>query len=278
MLEVDPAAAPEAITAAYRRKARVLHPDVPGTGDAAAFIRLKAGLRRAERCPPPRRLRSPARAASRVARRAAGTRSRPAGTAPVGPADRAVGRPRRVLCWRRSWRWCSSTVLRPAPQHGPVDRPTAPRRPRPGPAAAAGRRRPAAARPPTTCCPPAAMPCFGDTISRATAICRPDMLPRSVRCRRCAWSRSTVWWRSAGRRRQRLHRRRAAGAGRSPDRAAGLLRLQCRTSAAERRDARPPGRRRGTYRDQQPRPAAGGGQAARRLRPCRRHRVRDARR
>ena len=40
-LEVDPAAAPEAIIAAYRRKARVLHPDVPGTGDAAAFIRLK---------------------------------------------------------------------------------------------------------------------------------------------------------------------------------------------------------------------------------------------
>ena len=41
VLGVDPAATPEAITAAYRRKARVLHPDVPGTGDAAAFIRLK---------------------------------------------------------------------------------------------------------------------------------------------------------------------------------------------------------------------------------------------
>ncbi len=40
-LGVDPAAPPEAITAAYRVKARVLHPDVVGTGDAAAFIRVK---------------------------------------------------------------------------------------------------------------------------------------------------------------------------------------------------------------------------------------------
>jgi DnaJ domain len=40
-LEVDPAAAPEAIAAAYRRKARVLHPDVMGTGDATAFMRIK---------------------------------------------------------------------------------------------------------------------------------------------------------------------------------------------------------------------------------------------
>src|SRR6185369_15035827 len=40
-LEVAPDAPPEAIAAAYRRKARVLHPDVPGTGDAASFIRVK---------------------------------------------------------------------------------------------------------------------------------------------------------------------------------------------------------------------------------------------
>ena len=40
-LGVDPAAAPEAIGAAYRRKARVLHPDVMGTGDATAFMRIK---------------------------------------------------------------------------------------------------------------------------------------------------------------------------------------------------------------------------------------------
>jgi hypothetical protein len=40
-LDVDPAAPPEAITAAFRRKAHVLHPDIPGTGDAAAFIRVK---------------------------------------------------------------------------------------------------------------------------------------------------------------------------------------------------------------------------------------------
>src|SRR5215467_3603566 len=40
-LGVDQAATPEAIVAAFRRKARLLHPDVPGTGDAAAFIRVK---------------------------------------------------------------------------------------------------------------------------------------------------------------------------------------------------------------------------------------------
>lgn len=40
-LEVHPAAAPEAIAAAYRRKARLLHPDVFGTGDATAFMRIK---------------------------------------------------------------------------------------------------------------------------------------------------------------------------------------------------------------------------------------------
>ncbi len=40
-LEVDPATAPDEIAAAFRRKARVLHPDVVGTGDAEAFIRVK---------------------------------------------------------------------------------------------------------------------------------------------------------------------------------------------------------------------------------------------
>jgi len=41
-LGVAPDAASAAITAAYRRKARILHPDVPGSGDADAFMRLKA--------------------------------------------------------------------------------------------------------------------------------------------------------------------------------------------------------------------------------------------
>lgn len=40
-LGVDPSAPPEAIAAAFRRKARVLHPDVPGTGNAEAFIQVK---------------------------------------------------------------------------------------------------------------------------------------------------------------------------------------------------------------------------------------------
>jgi hypothetical protein len=40
-LELDWHAPPEAIHAAYRRKARLLHPDIPGTGNAAAFMAVK---------------------------------------------------------------------------------------------------------------------------------------------------------------------------------------------------------------------------------------------
>lgn len=40
-LGVAPTAPMEAIIAAYRARARVLHPDIPGTGDAAAFMRMK---------------------------------------------------------------------------------------------------------------------------------------------------------------------------------------------------------------------------------------------
>ena len=40
-LRVSPSAPAEAIVAAWRREARRLHPDVPGTGDAAAFLALK---------------------------------------------------------------------------------------------------------------------------------------------------------------------------------------------------------------------------------------------
>jgi hypothetical protein len=39
-LGVDPSASAEAITAAFRRKAHVLHPDVPETGNAEAFMQL----------------------------------------------------------------------------------------------------------------------------------------------------------------------------------------------------------------------------------------------
>jgi DnaJ-like protein len=40
-LGVAPGSRPEEITAAYRRKARLVHPDVPVTGDAGAFVELK---------------------------------------------------------------------------------------------------------------------------------------------------------------------------------------------------------------------------------------------
>ncbi len=50
-LGVPPDCRSEAITLAYRRAARIVHPDVPGTGDAAAFLALKQAydvLRREE--------------------------------------------------------------------------------------------------------------------------------------------------------------------------------------------------------------------------------------
>jgi hypothetical protein len=40
-LGVEPWCGSEAITAAWRREARLVHPDVPGTGDANAFLELK---------------------------------------------------------------------------------------------------------------------------------------------------------------------------------------------------------------------------------------------
>src|SRR3954447_394200 len=40
-LEVKPTAPPGEIAAAFRRKARILHPDVPSTGNVEAFVRMK---------------------------------------------------------------------------------------------------------------------------------------------------------------------------------------------------------------------------------------------
>ncbi len=40
-LGLDPGAPPPAVAAAYRAQARVLHPDVPATGNAAAFVAVK---------------------------------------------------------------------------------------------------------------------------------------------------------------------------------------------------------------------------------------------
>src|SRR5947209_7730343 len=41
ILGLDPAATRDAVKAAFRRKARVLHPDIPITGDARQFVALK---------------------------------------------------------------------------------------------------------------------------------------------------------------------------------------------------------------------------------------------
>ncbi len=40
-LGIEPSAPPEEVVAAYRRKARTLHPDVPGTGNTDAFVAVK---------------------------------------------------------------------------------------------------------------------------------------------------------------------------------------------------------------------------------------------
>ena len=40
-LDLSPGATQEAIHAAYRRKARLLHPDIPVTGNADAFVAMK---------------------------------------------------------------------------------------------------------------------------------------------------------------------------------------------------------------------------------------------
>ena len=130
MLEVDPAATPEAITAAYRRKARVLHPDVPGTGDAAAFIRLKQAydaLSDAHHRGTYDRGAAAAMPASPSRRR---KRSRYGGDLACQTCRLRCG-PASAGCsaWPRSWPWCSSTVLarrhshrfrstgRPQPRH-----------------------------------------------------------------------------------------------------------------------------------------------------------------
>jgi hypothetical protein len=42
VLDVDPAAPAAAVTASYRQQAKLLHPDMPGTGNAEAFMRLQA--------------------------------------------------------------------------------------------------------------------------------------------------------------------------------------------------------------------------------------------
>ncbi|HEY2890323.1 MAG TPA: DnaJ domain-containing protein [Dongiaceae bacterium] len=41
-LDVHPRSEQAAIAAAFRRKARVLHPDIPGSGNADAFMRIRA--------------------------------------------------------------------------------------------------------------------------------------------------------------------------------------------------------------------------------------------
>lgn len=40
-LGLDPAASPKEVMAAFRRKARELHPDVPGTGNTSAFVAIR---------------------------------------------------------------------------------------------------------------------------------------------------------------------------------------------------------------------------------------------
>ena len=81
-LDIEPAAAPDAIALAYRRKARVLHPDVAGTGDTAAFLRVKEAYDV---------LSDPLRRAAYDRRAKATEPAAPATSAPPRPASRARG-------------------------------------------------------------------------------------------------------------------------------------------------------------------------------------------
>lgn len=128
VLDVAPDAAPEEIAAAYRRKARVLHPDVPGTGDTGAFIRVKAAYD--ELSDPGRRARYDRAARSTAAPQfAPRTMERP----PRGPRISDVP----VFAWLAlGGLFCVAAVMaviqfqRPAPPRSePVIRPFAP----PGP-------------------------------------------------------------------------------------------------------------------------------------------------
>ena len=261
-LEVDPGAAPEAIAAAYRRKARVLHPDVAGYRQCRRIHPGEGCLRRVGRCRAPGRLRSlRSRRRSRVAAGCRGTTA--ARTAALRPAGRGLGRSRRDGLPGRDHGRAAAQPSSGRPQPAPVIRPFAPSAPaaRPLPVASgAGGRR--AARPRTTC-----LPCRRRYRAVATR-CRARRVPACrTRCRvqsgaGAAFGPPARTGRDQpGRRRHRLHRRFATYPGRPCDGAAGLLRLHCRTVAAERRGAPPSRRGHGTYRDQQPRPAAGGGQA-----------------
>ena len=169
----------------------------PGTGDAAAFIAGEAGLRRAGRCRSPRRLRPRCRRALAMPQ-------------PLDQSQAPARGPRLsdlpIALWAGlGGLFCLAAVMAVVQFNRPRRAAARRRSSRPfAPAAAAGQaasaacdgRRPQAARPPTTCCPPATMPCCGGTIAHATPTCRPGTLPRSVRCRRCVWSRSTGWSRS----------------------------------------------------------------------------------
>ena len=265
VLEVDPAATPEAITAAYRRKARVLHPDVPGTGNAAAFIRLKQAydvLSDAHHRGAYDRGAGAAMSASPFA---------PPDAEPAQPGPRLSGLP--IALWAGlGGLFCVAAVMavvqlnrpRPAPQSQvPVNRPTTAAAPtavsRPLPQAVA------AGSGATTHYVRAA---GDDAVLWVHDIVRDVYLPAGhvaafspVQALRLVPQHGLVEIRLADGGGGFIDAARLAPGDR-PDRAAGLLRLQCGTSATERRDPRPRWRRRSPDRDQQPRPATGDGQAA----------------
>jgi len=93
-LGVSPTATPAAILAAWRRQARRLHPDVPGTGSTAAFVALKAAYDVLS--DPARRRAYDRHAAAFPQDRSAASgpsATMPAGTMPAGTAPPGVGEP-----------------------------------------------------------------------------------------------------------------------------------------------------------------------------------------
>ena len=195
--DVDPAASPEAIAAAYPPQGAHAASGRPGYRRRRGF---HADAGRPTTCwatpiaapPTTARASRPRRAGRRSPSRS------PRRSAPVGSAGRAVGRLRRACSvWRRSWR---VQVDRPAPP--PAGRPAVRATGRRSPPQRGPRRRSSACRqrrrPPTTC-----VPGGGDAVLwRARwrprrLLCRRATSPPSARSARCAWYRSMAWWRSA---------------------------------------------------------------------------------
>ena len=198
-LGVDPWSGPATITAAYRSKARLVHPDVPGTGDANAFVELKQAYDV---------LISPVRRAAydRLSLRQASAEREP-GEIGSTPFPEMVSPPTRHPRLRdlpvAVWAGMAAVLMVGAIEialHLTSSPPPAQARGDPGHRARTCRRSPPNRRGRlmarrrcgwrahriSTSCPPPTRPCCGAWMSRGTLWYRGASCPRSAPCRGCA--------------------------------------------------------------------------------------------